>query len=134
MKRGLCLSLLGTMAVAATSIAQPPLSVHISSPATGASVEHRQEVSGTVSDPDAEVWLVVRPKDTSEFWVQPPITTKEDGSWSVVPYFGRSPSQDARKVFELRAFANPTTPLKEGKAANWPTAQGKSNVVEVVRR
>jgi hypothetical protein len=110
------------------------LQVRIQAPTNGAVVEYRQEVSGILSDREGSVWLVIHPLATSEFWIQPPITVREDGSWKVIPYFGRSPSLDGGARFELRAFAKPEAALKEGKVSAWPVAAASSNVVEVVRK
>ena len=114
--------------------AQSPLQVRIANPRNASLVGHREEVSGTVSDPNISVWLVIHPLDTSDFWIQTPITVRDDGTWKVIPYFGRSPSQDVGAKFEVRAFARPNTALKEGRATAWPEAAARSNVIEVVRK
>lgn len=127
-------SLLLLVSSGAAVLAQSPLQVRIAIPPNGSLVGHREEVSGTVSDPSVSVWLVIHPLATSEFWIQPPITVRDDGTWKVIPYFGRSPSQDVGAKFEVRAFARPNTALKEGKATAWPEATARSNVIEVVRK
>src|ERR1700681_1631862 len=66
------------------------LSVSIQKPENGSAVDHRQEIGGKVSDPSAEVWVVIHPMETSDFWIQPRITVKEDGSWKVFAYFGNA--------------------------------------------
>ncbi len=109
------------------------LIVSISSPRDGAGVDYRQEVSGKVSDPNADVWLVIHPVETSDFWVQPPVTVKENGSWKVVVYFGEA-GRHVGKKFEVRAFANPVVAISEGKSAQWPKAATRSKVIEVIRR
>jgi hypothetical protein len=114
--------------------AQSALQVQITNPKEGSRVAHREQVSGTVSDSAESVWLVIHPLDTSEFWIQPPITVRDDGTWKVIPYFGRSPSRDVGARFEVRAFAKPTIALKEGKVAAWPEAAARSIVIEVSRK
>lgn len=109
------------------------ISVSIASPKNNDKVDYRQEVNGKVSDPNAEVWVVIHPVETSDFWVQPPVTVKEDGSWKTAAYFGEA-GQHVGKKFEVRAFANPVGPISEGKSAQWPKAAARSNVIEVVRR
>lgn len=108
-------------------------SLAIQSPKSGARVDHRQEVNGKVSDSNADVWVVIRPLETSDFWVQPPVTVKEDGSWKVVVYFGEA-GRHVGKQYELRAFANPVGKISEGRTTQWPKAAARSNVVEVVRQ
>lgn len=125
---------MAVLLVAANILAQPSLDVRISTPADGARVTYRQKVSGTLSGPNAEVWLVIHPKETSEYWVQPRIAATNDGSWSVTAYIGRSESLDVGKEFEMKAFANVTVSLKEGPAADWPVGQAKSDLLNVVRK
>lgn len=114
--------------------AQNALQIKIITPKDGALVAHREQVSGTVSDSSTAVWLVIHPLNTSDFFIQPPIMVRNDGTWKVMPYFGRSPSQDSGAQFEVRAFAKPATALKEGVATSWPESAARSNVVEVSRK
>jgi hypothetical protein len=114
--------------------ASEQLRVVITSPKSGTVVEYRHEVNGTVSDPNADVWVVIRPVETSDFWVAPPVTVKEDGSWKVKAYFGEDKPEHSGKPFEVRAFANPVGNISEGKTTQWPRAAAKSNVANVVRK
>ena len=136
MKRTRLLSLLAVtaLALAGSARAADAPAVIIHKPVDGAKVDHRQEVSGKVSDPNADVWVVVHPMETSDFWIQPRITVREDGSWKVIAYFGNAGTAHKRKQFEVRAFANPSANLTEGKSNQWPAAEAKSNVLEVTRR
>lgn len=110
------------------------ISISIHGPSDDAVVEHRTYVRGHVTDPGAEVWVVVHPMDTSGYWIQPPIAVKNDGSWRVKAHFGRAGRVDSGKDFEIRAFANPRNRLREGKSGQWPTAAAQSNVVDVSRK
>ena len=111
------------------------LQIQISVPEDGSRVIHRPDVAGMVSDPLAEIWVIVRPRDTSEFWVQPPVTIQDDGSWINKIYIGNPGSDEIGMDFEIRAFANPTTELREGlRLPNWPRGEARSPVVTVVRR
>ena len=110
------------------------LTISLTAPKKGVGVTHRHEVSGKVSDSKADVWVVVRPVEQSDFWVQPPVTVDNDGTWKVTVYFGEAGSAHVGKRFEVRAFANPTGKISEGKSAQWPKAAARSNVVEVVRK
>lgn len=113
--------------------AEPP-TVRIDSPPGNSVVDQRQEISGTVSPSTAKVWLVIRPMETSDFWVQPPVTVDTDGKWAVVVYFGDPGAAHSGKRYEVRAFADPVIPLKEGKSASWPAAAGQSDVLRCTRR
>lgn len=109
------------------------LSVTIRSPGTGDKVDQRHDVTGSVSDSTATVWVVVRPVETSDFWVQPPVTIRHDGTWRVRAYFGEA-GKHVGKEYEVRAFANPTESVAEGRRSDWPKATAQSDVVDVTRR
>ena len=97
--------------------------------------EWRTKVTGTVSKPFAEVWVVVRPVETRDFWVQPKPTIKPNGTWETFIYLGGAGTAHVGKVFELRAIANPVDSLKEALVLpGWPRAEGKSDVIRVARR
>jgi hypothetical protein len=116
------------------AMASDELGVVIHDPKNGTGVEHRQEIKGTVSDPNADVRVVIHPVETPDFWVQDPVTVKDDGSWKVIAYFGEAKPEHAGKPFEVRAFANPSENLSAGKTARWPKAAARSNVVDVIRK
>jgi hypothetical protein len=111
------------------------LKVRITAPADKSQVPERPFVKGTVSDANAVVWVVVHPMDTSDYWVQPPVTVKEDGAWKVKIYIGRPGNADVGKQFEIIAVTNSESEIKEGDVLkNWPKAQAKSQVIEVTRQ
>ncbi|MCP4367296.1 MAG: hypothetical protein GY797_04155 [Deltaproteobacteria bacterium] len=108
------------------------LSISITEPADDSKVEYREYVKGTVSDPLVEICVVIRPSETSVFWIQPPVTVKKNGTWKVEVYFGRD-GKDFGKEFEIRAYANPISNLSEGKSNRWPKAEAHSDVIDVIR-
>ena len=109
------------------------LEISISSPVDGEKVNQRHYIVGEVSDPSADVIVVVHPVSVSEFWIQPPVTVRKNGQWRVKAYFGRQ-GMDYGEEYEVRAFANPRPQIKEGKYNSWPTAEAKSEVVVVIRK
>lgn len=115
----------------ATSMAE----LVITAPEDGGQVSWRADIEGSVSDLDDEVWVVIHPTETSQYWVQPQLSVKEDGSWRVVVYFGEAGSRHTGLRFEVRAIANPKRKLKEGdRFGFWPEAGERSQVIEVIRR
>ncbi len=107
----------------------------IKEPKDGNLVDYRHYVEGTVADPDVEVWVIVHPMEVSDYWVQPRLKPKEDGTWKVCAFFGSGPDKDSGKLFEIMAVANPDEKLSEGMVLDyWPDAQWQSQIVEVTRR
>lgn len=114
-------------------LAQQSLDITIENPASQARVKPRDTISGKVSDPNATVWVVIHPKLTSDFWVQPPVTVDNDGTWEVEGHFGREGAVDSGKPYEIRAFANPAGELVEGLRTDWPSGAAKSRVIKATR-
>lgn len=109
--------------------------VAIKSPSDGASVPERPIVEGVVMDRNTQVWIIVHPMETSDYWVQPRVTVRKKGLWRVQVYIGRPGNMDVGKHFEMMAVANPTQLLREGKVfGTWPEAQSQSEVIEVIRK
>jgi hypothetical protein len=95
----------------------------------------RPIVEGTVSDPNALVWVIIHSLEVSDYWVQPRITVRDSGSWRVQVHLGRPGPIDVGKLFEVRAVANPDVGLREGEVLDaWPNAAAISNLVECTRR
>jgi hypothetical protein len=106
----------------------------IDAPCDGAKVAQRHFVQGVVTDAKAQVWVIVHPMETSDYWAQPNVTVRDGGKWKVLAYFGEPGAQHSGKSFEVRAVANPKLPLKEGQMlAKWPEAESTSQTIEVVR-
>jgi hypothetical protein len=98
-------------------------------------VLERPIVEGSVSDPTAVVWVVVHPLEVSDYWVQPSVTVRNKGAWKVQVHIGRPGNLDIRKIFEMRAVANPKDKLHEGEVlSGWPGAEAISDVIEVTRK
>lgn len=112
------------------------LDIQITMPQTQSGVPMRPSVEGKVSDPKAQVFVIVNPLETpDQFWVQPPVVVQPDGKWRAVIYIGRPGSIDVGKRFEIRAVANPKHRLKEADVVGgWPEAEAASSVIQVQRR
>lgn len=109
------------------------LKVFITKPQDGETVAARPLVEGTVADPGARVWVVVHPTEVGDYWVQQPVSPRDDKTWRVQIYVGE-PNTSSGTRFEIRAVANPKAQLSEGKVLDrWPEAQWASQVVEVAR-
>ncbi|MGZ5462597.1 MAG: hypothetical protein ACXWLY_06540 [Thermoanaerobaculia bacterium] len=109
--------------------------VAITSPVHGSHAVERLIVEGTVSDPKAAVWIVVHPLEVSDYWVQPRISVRENGSWKVQINIGRTGPVDVGKLFEIRAVSNPKADVREGLVLDhWPESTSMSDVIEVTRR
>ena len=114
---------------------EPRAILRIIAPLDKAEVPERPLVEGTVSDPNAKVWVIVHPMTVSDYWVQPSVAVKEDGTWKVMIYTGRPGSIDVGKQFEIMAVANPKVKLSDGDIlSGWPEAQWKSQVIELIRK
>lgn len=121
--------------VTASVVYGQQLKLRIAAPPDKAKVPERPFVEGTVTDPNAKVWVVVHPMEVSDYWVQPSVTVKGNGTWKVMIYIGRPGTIDVGKQFEIMAVANPKARLKEGDVLReWPEAQRKSQVIEVTRK
>jgi hypothetical protein len=118
------------------SEAQQNAKLKVIEPNDEARVQRRLEVKGTLENPKDkdQVWVIVRPLEAGQFWVQPKISIRGEGKWSVDVYIGRSGSVDEGKSFEIRAVLNPKEPLKDGDIlGDWPDAEAQSQVVGVTR-
>jgi len=107
--------------------------VLITAPLDKSEVDCRTSIQGTASDTKWEVWIIIHPMETGDYWVQPSITVQPDGTWEVIAYIGE-PAHIGKK-FEIMAVVNPQAKLHEGdKLKGWPQAQQKSKVIKVVRK
>jgi hypothetical protein len=110
------------------------LTVQVENPKDGTTVSEITAVSGTVSDPQADVFLVVHPTATGDYWVQQSPTIGDDGKWGTSVHIGQG-SQGVGEVFEIRAFVGPNQNLTRGQVlTDWPSAKARSNVVRVTRQ
>lgn len=109
--------------------------IQITEPRGGAVVEWRPFFRGTVASPQTEVWVIIHPVATGEYWVQPRPTVLGDGTWQSRGYVGRPGDIDRGNEFEVMAIANPAMPLEEGNVFEfWPDADHKSSVILVLRK
>lgn len=103
-------------------------------PRNGDIVPHRPFIEGTVKDLHAEVWLIVHPLGSSNYWIQPKAKISRDGTWRAQIYIGRSGSEDVGAYYEVCAVANPRNNLNEGDVLHtWPPAEHRSGILELLR-
>ncbi|MGD1046188.1 MAG: hypothetical protein ABR936_12845 [Bacteroidota bacterium] len=113
----------------------PKAGIRITEPSDQSQVLNQPEIKGTISDPSVKVWVVVHPTSVSDYYIQPSVTVRDDGTWKTMIYIGRPGSVDVGKHFEVVAFANAAIDLKEGDIlSGWPKAQWKSQVIELIRK
>lgn len=117
----------------------PVESVAITSPTANSDVIRRPEMEGTVTVPGAdctcaEVWVVVHPTLTADYWVQPKATVNADGTWTARPYVADDRPFPANERFETTAFANPKATLQPSDVLHdWPIAAARSKTIIVTR-
>jgi len=117
-------------------------SVAINSPANGAEIAGYQHiVSGTVSDPNMIVHVVVRPLGPLDYWVQSPTTIAGSGAWTVNAHLGE-PTAGVGESFEIIAVAHKRsflaslatgTRLSPGRYPSLPSNMNRSETVIVKR-
>ena len=109
--------------------------IAITFPVSGALVDQRCFVSGTVSSTVASVIVVIHPMVTSKYWVQPKVTVRNDRSWKVGVYVGADSPRESGELFEIAAIATPIESLKEADVLDdWPRGAARSGIVEVQRK
>jgi len=112
---------------------EPKLTISITEPKDEATVPELPYVKGTISDPNAKVWVIVHPMREAEFWIQQSVTV-QDSTWEVIAHIGQG-QLGVGERFEIMAVANPKERLSEGKIfPGWPEAQLRSRVIKVTRR
>lgn len=80
------------------------------------------------------VWVVVRPKGSTDYYVQPPMPVEADSTWRGVIYVGGLDISNVGLTFQVRAFVNPDETLANGDVRQaWPRAELATGVVEVIR-
>jgi hypothetical protein len=111
-----------------------PKTVSIFEPKSGSIVAYEFNISGTVPRGITDVWIVVNPVGSDEFWVQPKATIVKNGWWRGQAFMGRPGLEDLGKNFKVRAFYNTLEILREGDVLeSWPSASHYSEIVEVIR-
>ena len=71
--------------------------ISITKPGNETKVDERPLVEGAVSNTTAVVKVVVHPMETGDYWVQPNVSVKTDGTWKVQIYIGRPGDIDVGK-------------------------------------
>ena len=112
----------------------PPASgLLLNRPSNGRVVPMELLAGGTVLNAQT-VWVVVRPKGSKQYFVQPPMKVGDDHTWRGAIYIGSVNVANVGLRFQVRAFVNPVTTLKEGDLLqSWPQAELATGVVEVIR-
>jgi hypothetical protein len=124
----LCFSFL----LAVSAEADNRVTIDVTGPKSEDKVQEVTDVVGKVSDPKAQVWLVVKPQHASDCWIQTAAAVGKDGKWSVEAHFGDRNTHN--ESFDIIAIANPKNDkTREGKTKCWPEAASKSKVVHVKR-
>ncbi len=114
--------------------AAPPASgLTLSRPSNGRVVPNELLAGGSVLNARI-VWVVVRPKGSDQYFVQPPNTVGDDHKWRGVIYIGSANVANIGAAFQIRAFVNPDVTLIEGDLLHaWPRAELATGIVEVIR-
>lgn len=109
--------------------------LRITAPTNKTQISERVFIEGTIDDPKLKVWIIVHPMGLPSYWVQPPITAGENGTWEGMIYIGRAGSLDSGKEFEIMAVASPKTKIREGNVLDrWPSARWTSQIMELIRK
>lgn len=95
-------------------------------------------VQGTIttSEPNPNIWVIVHPAQTNQFWVEPEANFSDqqhETTWQALIYIGE---EEARvgEHFEIMAVVNPTQTLTRGMILdNWPESQKSSEIIRVTR-
>ncbi len=127
-----------------SSVKVTPIQVEILAPQDGVRIDsYRYLVKGTVSDPNARVYVVVRPLRPQDYWIQEQPTVDAKGNWQANAYFGEPPpGPGAGEDYEIIALATNENSvvtcmtgncLQVGKTKDIPRNTNRSNLVTVTR-
>ncbi|MES1242825.1 MAG: hypothetical protein ABUT39_14510 [Acidobacteriota bacterium] len=120
-------------AILAAAAATNPFQIEIESPRKGETVEVETIVSGRISDPTQQVYVLVRSLRDKEWWVQrvpPPVN--QDGSWETLAYFGTA-TKGAGESFQVIAITSPRRLKERQRFRDLPEATLRSDSVTVRR-
>ncbi|MBN1569128.1 MAG: toll/interleukin-1 receptor domain-containing protein [Acidobacteria bacterium] len=107
----------------------------ISEPINGSVVGPECIVRGKAPRGVRDIWIVVNPVGSDEFWVQPKVEIVRGNTWEGRAYIGDSRSEGLKKAYRLRALCNAEEILLEGDVrGSWPAASKYSQIVQVTRR
>lgn len=115
---------------------QQPIS--IISPAEGGHVCWRTMVTGSISNPNLQVFILIHPMATNKFWIEPIPNMRSDGRWEAYCYFGEQ-NQGIKEPFEIIAVTSKNKNLfKEGDILPSPLQDNpqiitRSKPIKVIR-
>jgi hypothetical protein len=121
-----------------------PIQIEITDPTNGMEIEgFRHQVQGTVSDPNARVYVLVHPTAWSDIWVQDPPLVDSAGNWRVNAHIGTA-GEGIAQDFEILAIASNENFLVTLATGNWlrvgptgsdsiPQNTNRSNIVTITR-
>lgn len=108
--------------------------IEIRSPASGEEVEVETLVEGWVSDPKAQVYVLVRPLRTKYWWVQRlPAPANRDGSWQTLVNIGTE-TEGIGEPFEIVALVTKRKLHEGDRLEVLPERTALSDSVRVHRR
>ena len=111
----------------------PASGLTLNRPSNGRVVPRELLAAGKVLNAKT-VWVVVRPKGTNQYFVQPPMNVETDNTWRGVIYVGSINPANVGFTFQMRAFVNPAITLQKGDLLySWPQAERATGIVEVIR-
>jgi len=116
-----------------SAVAKKNANITIASLSRGEKVDAELIVSGTATNAN-EVWVIVHPSETPDYWVQPAAIVK-DGVWGVQISIGRPGTVDSGRHFDIMAIADPRQQLAPAQVIKlWPSARSKSKIISVTRK
>ncbi len=108
--------------------------IAITQPVDGAFAVRETLFGGTVSHPDARIFLVVHPLGSYNYYVQHR-GHNHQGRWQVSSILGRAGERGNGREFEVRAVADMSGTLESGQELDdWPEAAGVSEPIVIIRK
>lgn len=115
-------------------ISNESIEVSIEDPITGQHVDRILKATGTIHN-GSNLWLVVRPSVSFNYWVQKEPKIYPNGTWEAFVHIGSIDPSDLGVSYEICAFVHPKIPLSVGSVLNeWPEALKASSIIKVIRR
>lgn len=109
------------------------INLGILSPKSASTVSRILEIEGVANDSEL-IWIVVKPKKSSSYFVQAPIKAQKNGYWKGEIIIGSSSDDNIGQKFILKAFTKPHIKLKTGDILNsWPQSESSTDAIEVIR-
>jgi hypothetical protein len=133
-KSGLLLGLaLGLLSIGGARASATDVQIAIDSPREGAEVHREEVVTGHVSDPKLNVYVLVRPERADLWWVQPPpAPPSQKGNWKTKCYFGKG-TVGVGENFEIIAIATEEKHEADEQLPDLPVHVAHSDTVTVHR-